>query len=77
MRTISFVALIAAAGCASKSTATATGTPEAADAASTGAPEVGDRVQMFDLPSHDGERVALADALAQGPVVLVFYRGHW
>ena len=32
---------------------------------------------LFALPAQDGHRVALADALAHGPVVLVFYRGHW
>jgi len=31
----------------------------------------------FALPAQDGQRVALADALAHGPVVLVFYRGFW
>jgi hypothetical protein len=31
----------------------------------------------FVLPAQDGQRVALGDALAHGPVVLVFYRGFW
>jgi cytochrome oxidase Cu insertion factor (SCO1/SenC/PrrC family) len=31
----------------------------------------------FTLPAQDGTSVALADALAKGPVVLVFYRGYW
>ena len=31
----------------------------------------------FVLPAQDGHRVALADQLAHGPVVLVFYRGFW
>ncbi|MFQ5590645.1 MAG: hypothetical protein ACE5HE_05750 [Phycisphaerae bacterium] len=31
----------------------------------------------FTLRDHTGEDVALGDALAQGPVLLVFYRGHW
>jgi hypothetical protein len=31
----------------------------------------------FALPAQDGHRVALADELAHGPVVLVFYRGFW
>ena len=31
----------------------------------------------FTLPAQDGHRVALADELAHGPVVLVFYRGFW
>ncbi len=31
----------------------------------------------FALTSHQGQTVRLADALSAGPVVLVFYRGHW
>jgi hypothetical protein len=31
----------------------------------------------FTLPSQDGRAVSLATELARGPVVLVFYRGHW
>ena len=31
----------------------------------------------FTLPDHEGNDVALADLLQQGPVVLIFYRGHW
>lgn len=31
----------------------------------------------FSLPAQDGTTVALADGLAKGPVVLVFYRGYW
>jgi len=31
----------------------------------------------FALPAQDGHTVALADALAGGPVMLVFYRGFW
>lgn len=31
----------------------------------------------FTLTAHDGRRVALAEALSRGHVVLVFYRGHW
>lgn len=31
----------------------------------------------FELVSHQGGSVRLADALATGHVVLVFYRGHW
>jgi hypothetical protein len=43
------------------------GTPAAHDAI---APE-------FSLPDQDGHTVALADLRAHGPVVVVFYRGHW
>ncbi len=31
----------------------------------------------FALPAQDGHVVSLADELAHGPVVLVFYRGYW
>jgi hypothetical protein len=31
----------------------------------------------FTLTSHTGAKVALADGLGAGHVVLVFYRGHW
>ncbi len=31
----------------------------------------------FALTAADGSTVALADGLAHGPVVLVFYRGYW
>jgi hypothetical protein len=36
-----------------------------------------DTATPFDLPSHLGRTIALHDALADGPVVLVFYRGFW
>jgi peroxiredoxin len=42
-----------------------------------GAPGVGARAPLFTLPDARGGEVALADLLAQGPVVLVFYRGAW
>lgn len=38
---------------------------------------VGDRAPAFTLPGVDGRPVSLHDALARGPVVLVFYRGGW
>lgn len=40
---------------------------------------VGDAAQApgFDLAAQDGAHHALATELAQGPVVLVFYRGFW
>jgi peroxiredoxin len=34
---------------------------------------VGDRVPVFTLPASTGQPVALADALAKGPVVLAWY----
>jgi len=38
---------------------------------------VGMSAPAFALPAQDGHTVALADALARGPVVLIFYRGYW
>ena len=38
---------------------------------------VGDRAPDFELPDIDGGTVRLTDLLAQGPVVLTFYRGAW
>jgi cytochrome oxidase Cu insertion factor (SCO1/SenC/PrrC family) len=31
----------------------------------------------FTLPDEDGRPVTLSSELARGPVLLVFYRGHW
>jgi len=36
-----------------------------------------DLAPPFALMSHQGQTVQLADALAAGHAVLVFYRGHW
>jgi peroxiredoxin len=41
------------------------------------APKVGDTVKMFELPDASGKPVRLAHLLAQGPVVLTWYRGGW
>ncbi len=38
---------------------------------------VGDVAPSFDLPDARGRIVRLADRLAEGPVVLSFYRGAW
>ena len=38
---------------------------------------VGDRAPGFTLPDALGRPVSLADLLAQGPVVVTFYRGEW
>jgi hypothetical protein len=38
---------------------------------------VGDTIPRFELSNAVGEPVAIADLLARGPVVLVFYRGNW
>ena len=42
-----------------------------------GALRVGDRAPAFRLADARGGEVALDDLLADGPVVLVFYRGAW
>ena len=39
--------------------------------------KVGDRAPAFDLPDPAGDRVASADLLRTGPLVLSFYRGVW
>lgn len=39
--------------------------------------EVGSQVPNFTLPNAVGKQVRLADRLAEGPVVVVFYRGAW
>ena len=39
--------------------------------------QVGDRAPSFRLSDGKGREFALADLLAEGPVVLTFYRGHW
>lgn len=38
---------------------------------------VGEAAPSFTLPSATGRSVALAERLAEGPVVLTFYRGAW
>lgn len=37
----------------------------------------GDTVPDFQLPNHRGETVSLSDLLADGPLVISFYRGGW
>jgi hypothetical protein len=37
----------------------------------------GAQAPAFALPDTHGKTIALADELAHGPVVLVFYRGYW
>ncbi len=41
------------------------------------AKKAGDRAPTFALENTDGRMIALADLLANGPVVLTFYRGVW
>lgn len=38
---------------------------------------IGDKAPDFVLPDAKGEQVRLSDRLAQGPVVITFYRGSW
>jgi hypothetical protein len=39
--------------------------------------QAGDAAPNFTLPAQDGRLVASQALLAQGPLVLVFYRGMW
>jgi len=39
--------------------------------------KVGDRAPDFELPDAVGNPVQLSKLLAQGPVVLTWYRGNW
>lgn len=41
------------------------------------APQVGESLPEFLLPSDQGRLVSLSGLLADGPVVIVFRRGHW
>lgn len=38
---------------------------------------VGRPVPDFALPNQDGELIRLSSFVGKGPVLLVFYRGHW
>ena len=38
---------------------------------------IGDRAPAFTLPTAGGRTFVFSDALRQGAVVLVFYRGSW
>jgi peroxiredoxin len=48
-----------------------------ADAAAASPLGLGDRAPDFTLGDADGQRHRLADNLAKGPVLLVFFRGGW
>jgi peroxiredoxin len=41
------------------------------------APGVGEEMPAFVLPDQSGRVVSLAELLADGPVAMVFHRGHW
>ncbi len=38
---------------------------------------VGEAVPLFDLPDASGRLVRVSDLLANGPVIVTFYRGGW
>src|SRR3954465_12209317 len=48
-----------------------------ASGAAASALKQGDKAPNFELPDGHGRNFILADRLARGPVVLVFYRGRW
>lgn len=39
--------------------------------------KVGDRLPAIELPNATGKTIRIQDQLAQGPVVISFYRGQW
>ena len=45
--------------------------------AQQGLPAIGQEAPDFTLPLLDGDTVTLSERLAEGPVVLVFFRGAW
>ena len=82
-RLLGLLALCALAACAEPErppepdptpvTATGLSAEEAAESART----IGDEAPNFTLPNATGGEVELASHLAEGPVVLTFYRGTW
>jgi peroxiredoxin len=40
-------------------------------------PDVGDRAPDFTLPDSTGAPRQLGSLAASGPLVLLFFRGHW
>ncbi|WP_410615271.1 peroxiredoxin-like family protein [Amycolatopsis sp. lyj-109] len=46
-------------------------------AAGTKFAEVGAKIEDFELPGADGVPTKLGELIADGPAVLVFYRGQW
>ena len=41
------------------------------------APKIGDVIKDFSLPKARGGEFTLSKALKSGPVLIMFYRGHW
>ncbi len=66
-----------ASGGASAAGGATTTSPEAGSMPEGNSPLVGEKAPEFTLTSNKGQEVVLADALKEGPVVMVFYRGHW
>jgi len=40
-------------------------------------PNIGDEAPGFELPDSSGVMRGLSSLVADGPRVLIFYRGHW
>jgi peroxiredoxin len=40
-------------------------------------PRIGDIAPDFELPDSQGVPQKLADLVAAGPRIFIFYRGHW
>ena len=83
-RTLALAVLAAlAAGCARSDTVPEAAAAPPSEAAATpaaavdGALGVGAEAPDFALPDATGREVRLSDLLAEGPVVLTFYRGAW
>jgi peroxiredoxin len=49
---------------------------QASDAAASALP-VGSAAPPFELPDHNGKPVSLVSLIANGPAVLLFFRGRW
>src|SRR5229473_6081046 len=39
--------------------------------------QAGATAPRFELPDQDGKLIRSADLLAQGPLIVIFYRGRW
>ena len=39
--------------------------------------KVGARMPAFELANHDGQRISSRDLVANGPLVVSFFRGSW
>lgn len=68
---------VAASGCQDTTTSPAAQHNAMPESESTTTLKVGSTAPAFSLAGTDGAAVGLADAVARGPVVIVFYRGDW